>query len=480
MTNKLIISNIFLMLGGTLAARGAQIVALTISARYMSVSEFGEIGIIRTFLATAGLATAASFATTATRYIAAGENDQESDKIGDVLSAIFYGILICLALVVSAITVWRHELSIYLFGSDIYGKEISLCAVVIAINSMATFLLGVLAGSSKFLNIAKANLITGMVGVPLIVWLAIEYKLLGAVIAFGAINFVTLVAAWTYTNKEVMLAAIWRRNVLENLIDMRKIFFHFSGPSFLASALVTPVLLITQALVIRSNNGSENLGVFVAAMNVGLMSLIVTQVVGQVIYPHVIKNHSAKSELFEFKNLTSTWLVGIVINYPVLVFSHELMSAYGEQYSTEQGSLALILIAFTSILQCFKQGVSRCIAAVDMMWLSVFSNLIWAVTSLIICFYNIESGVLAIPIAFLAGHIVSSIVMFPVFIKYGIISKGYVSSLYFIFIWIFIILSCVLVVNYIHLESSVLRKFVSVLSVYLVINLSLLFWFRRF
>jgi O-antigen/teichoic acid export membrane protein len=186
---------------------------------------------------------------------------------------------------------------------------------------------------------------------------------------------------------------------------------------------MTPVVLICNSLLIQYHvNGYYELGIYNATYNFSQLGAILIGVIGQVFYPLAMKNFGKGNKKFDFYNIIHSYLIGIVIFVPILILPDLFIRTYGYKYSVSSSYTTLIFVCLFSIIISHRQGIARNFVAGNFMWFSVFSNLTWAISTIIFCYLFVNKGSEGRAIAFFLGYIINSIIFIPFYINKKLIT----------------------------------------------------------
>lgn len=200
-----------------------------------------------------------------------------------------------------------------------------------------------------------------------------------------------------------------------------KVLFTFSLPSLLSSIMVGPVNWICAALLVNQPYGYKEMGIFNAANQWFIFLLFFPNILGQIVLPILSEQMNNRDKIsskkFLFNSIKLNFLTTILISIALCIFSRDIMSLYGENFSS--GWLTLIFVMITGILVSIQIPVGQFFAASGLMWTSFLMNLGWAFIFIIITIFIVDKGSLGLSIARGSAYMVHTIWFF-IFLKIAV------------------------------------------------------------
>lgn len=465
---KKIVKGVFWSFLGTLISKGFIFIALFLVARILSVDEYGKIGLLQSYINTFSMLSLASFGVTATKYLALySENEKlKASQIYTLTrSAVF---IIALTILVFSI-IFNSSIGAYVVGNQSMSNEVLLCAFAIFFSSLNGLQTGALAGLENFKSISIVNMVNGLLSLPLILFSAYHYGVLGVTVSFVLINFSIWLCSAILLQKELN-----RKNIeftTKGLKEHLETVYNFTLPSFISSVMLSPVVLICNSMLIKhSAKGYYELGIYNASFNFSQVATLLLGVIGQVTYPMAIKNFGRENKKFDFFNINQSYIIVILIFLPIIIFPDIFSGLYGDKYQNNEMYISLMFVSLSTIIIGQRQGIARNFAAGNFMWFSVFSNFVWAITSILFCYLLLDYGAIGRAAGFFLGYLINTIVFIPFYLNKKLIQRDLLVSpanLALIFILALSYLSFVYVENYFARAGiTIIMLLFSVLSFY--------------
>lgn len=469
-----IIKGVFWSFLGTFISKGFAFIALFLVARFLSVQEYGKLGLLQSYINTFTLFSLASFGVTATKYLAV-YNNEDKRKASEIfsLTRIFVFILSTFILVLSII--FNDTICEYIVGDPKLKTEVLICGAAIYFSSLNGLQVGALAGLQNFKSISIVNIVNGVLSLPLIIISAYHYGIKGVVVSLAIINFSIWACSAILLKKELL-----KNKLFFTVKNLRKHFdtlYHFSLPSFLSSIMLAPVVLICNSFLIKYNTeGYYELGIYNAAYNFSQVGTILIGIIGQVFYPMAMQNFGKNNRKFDFFNINNSYIIGILIFLPIIVLPDLFAGFYGIKYQKSSMYFSMIYIGLSSIVISQKQGIARNFAAGNFMWFSVFSNMLWAVSTILFSYFLVQKGSIGRSFSLFIGYLINTIFFIPFYINRKLINKDLFLTREHLAIVALIILG---IVSFILISSAWIRLFV-ILIILLLSAYTFFVWYKNF
>jgi O-antigen/teichoic acid export membrane protein len=372
----------FWALSGSAIARLSGMLAAMIVARCLGRSGFGRLGMVVNTSGMFGSLAGFGLGLMVAKYVAEFRSSDPA-KAGRIVTlsegfAILSGISMAVILVLMAPSLARGTLS-----SAELAQPLRISAVLLFCNALIGAQTGTLSGLEAFRSIAKVNLVSGMVNLPLSAGGAVLGGLSGAIWgnALGALFN-------CFLNYRVMLPLLRRLQIpvpAPGALREWAVLWRISLPSTLGAAVVGPVTWFCSAILARQTNGYAELGLVSAANQWRAAILFLPATVGTAFLP-ILSGLAANKDwqIFE-KTARRTVLfslaIGSVIAIPVFAFSDLVMGGYGRGFA--QGGPVLRYTVLAAAIYAANNQVTRISTSIDRAWAGAAFDLVWAVSFLV-------------------------------------------------------------------------------------------------
>ncbi|WP_172280037.1 oligosaccharide flippase family protein [Chryseobacterium sp. LAM-KRS1] len=423
-----LIKGIFWSFLGVIASKGLGFLAMFFVARELSVADFGNIGILQSYITTFSLLSLASFGVTATKYIAINLHENKR-KTSEIFSLVRLSSFLLAILVLVFSLFFNKELCVLLTGKEEIWQPMLYCSIAILFSSLNGLQTGALAGFENFKSISIINIVNGLLSFPLIIILTERYGVNGFAFALLITNFSIWLCSAILLRRVCKEHGIWFS--LDNIKSNFDIILKFSLPAFISSLMVNPIILICNSILIKRNhNGLYEMGIFNASNNYSQISMILLSIIGQVFYPYAMKNFGNGNKKFEFLNIIHPMFFGLIICLPTVFLPEVFSSLFGSQYHNNDMYITTILVSIFTIINSQKQGIARNFAAGNFMWFSVFSNGFWGITAIAFSYLLVDYGAIGRGVAFVIAYFLNTVLFIPYFIKNKLVNKKLVLTWY--------------------------------------------------
>lgn len=438
---------------GTAISKSFFLIAFIVIARIVSVEEYGKIGLLRSFINTFTFFSLASFGVTANKYLAINKETNKVLASRIYSSTRLFVFILSLFILIGSI-LFLEPITIYIVGNVSLKTEVLLSSIIIFFASLNGLQMGALSGLEKFNKISYVHIVNGLLSLPLLCLGAYYKGVLGVIIALLIVNVAIWLCSAIFLHKGLKEFSITFR--LDNYKKSFEIVKSFTLPSFLSGVMMSPVILYCNSLLVNySSDGYEELGFYNAAFLYSSIVSILIGIVGQVFYPFSMRFFNKNNLKFDFINILSSYIIGILLCFPLLCFPDLFMKIFGKDYGNN--TITLIFVVLSTIVIAHRQGIARNFAAGNYMWWSLLSNSFWAINVVFWCYLFLEDGAIGRAAAFFIAYLINTIVFIPFYIRKKLINKHLIFSKFHIGI-LFALLAGVSTFYYI--DFMVLRVFI--------------------
>ncbi|MGP8104969.1 MAG: oligosaccharide flippase family protein [Desulfobaccales bacterium] len=367
---------------GTVGARLATFLGAVVTARFLGQVGYGELAMIQSTIGLLGTFAGLGIGMTATKYVAELKR-KDPQRTGRIIALTYLvswtaGGLMALACIAAA--PWLAARTI---NAPQLVPELRLASLLLFVSAGFGPQGEILAGCQAFRAIARINWWQGLLSLPLtilLVWLAglrgVILALILSTLIGGGLSSLALRKEYRAFGIRLKFFEAWRE---------KSIFWHFSIPAFLASAVYTPIIWFANALLVRQPGGYAQLGIFNAAMQFQFIIFAINTILAQVSVPMLAEFYGQddKSRFNQTFNryLRASWGFSISFGFLALALSPLLISLFGAFFRGGGGLLSLV-ICYT-VITVPTSIIGQSFYSSGKMWYSLANNFIWASSFLI-------------------------------------------------------------------------------------------------
>ncbi len=354
--------------------------SMILVARILGSDHYGEVGIILSSIAMFESVAAMGMGITATKHIAE-YRQTDTAKIGGIVAVTHISTLIISASLGILVYVVAPWMAIHILEAPSLSRALRIGVAILALNAMTGGNIGILSGFEEYKTLAFINGFLGLITPPLVVGGAYYSGVEGTFTGMACVALVSLMFYW---------AAVYRRMRADNLvldywIKRRELslLWRFSLPAMLAGILIAPVNWILGAWLIQ-RDGYAEMGLYSAANQWFSILLFLPGVITSVYLPVFSGAGNAQGGGYRtaviWKGVKTALWVSLPLAALTAVASPWIMAAYGPDYSGAYPLLAVV--AATAAVAATQNMLSNALATMDLMWLHLASNLLWAAINL--------------------------------------------------------------------------------------------------
>ena len=370
---------------GAAIAQGANLAASVITARLLGRDQFGEYGIIQSTVGMLGVFAGLGLGLTATKYVAEfrNRNPQRAGRIIALSSAVA---IVSGALLALCLLAYAEPLAAKTLNAPALSAELRIASVLLFFNALNGAQTGALSGFEAFRDIARINLIRGLVTFPVTVAAVLLWRLPGAIWALAVTAAVTCLLSQVALRRQCKALGIHTR--LWSGWTERRVLWTFSTPAFLSGALVGPAIWAANTMLVNQPGGYAEMGLFGAASQWRNAIAFVPSVLAQFALPILSNLNGARDTSRYGKalrwNLILTAAAATAVAIPVALGAPLIMRLYGHGF--QQGWLVLVLSAATAVISCINVVAGTAILSAGSVWVGFVFNGMWAAVLLAGCY----------------------------------------------------------------------------------------------
>lgn len=418
---------------GTFIFNGLQLLTFAYAARIMGKAGFGQLSLV---LSTIGVLTGVTSVSTelgATRYVAAWRNSDKK-RTGQFIGAMFFfTFTISLVLSVAYLYVVKSIALNYLHASELLF-EFQVAIIIYFFESLNNTQRGILVGFEAFRAISVINSFRGVVTILFTIGGLINFGLTGAITGLAAASIAASFVSGWIIYKECFYRDIKIIFHLPQNEDYR-IFINFTVPIFLSSIMVGPVAWWVNALLVKQPNGYEQLGIFNAATRVQSMVALFGSTIGTVVLPMLLAEDGKNSDFLKRFNMLLSWFLGLIPAVFFMLFPEIFGIIFGSDFMGRNSNSIFVIVMFYGCVIIYKQGLSRAFAVKELMWWSLLSNLVWALSLVVSVHLFIQFQAIGIALAYNVAYLLNVLIFIPLYNKKNLIPMNSIYSKEAIIIW---------------------------------------------
>ncbi|NBL64814.1 oligosaccharide flippase family protein [Flavobacterium sp. NST-5] len=469
---KLLYGSLWMTLG-TLVSRGLLMLASIILARILTVSEYGEFGMIKSTIDNFLIFASLGIGLTTTKYVS---ERKDHDKAG---TSSILGASISLVLLLSTVvSILIALFSGFIVENILNNESLQLPLIMGSFTLMFVALNGTQMGALLGFQAYRKNSFSNILqGIFLFSGLTIGGYFGGVTGAFlGNLIAIFLVS--------VVLQKLLRdegklHNVSINLHNWRdnvKTIYKFAIPASLSTIIVAPTIWFLNTLLVNQPNGYKQLGLYSAVIIFSTAIQMFNGSISNVLLPIFLSKSEEKTPKKEFFNYFGGWIISILLAFPILSFPEIVAAILGDKYVDTEIVPILGMSVISTLVIANRGGVSRDLIIKNKMWLSVFSMGQWALTNLVVFYFLKSYGAWGFALSYMISYLINYVLFVPFFISKNIVPKIVFYSKWNFAIWI-LLFSLAFVCTY-YYEAIIIRLF-SVIAIFGLLSYSIFKYYKE-
>ena len=402
----------FWSLMGTVASRGLMLSALVIVARMVGKEQFGELGIVRSTIASLGALAGVGLGITATKHIA-DFRQTDPERAGRIVTLAERMSLSAAAAVSLVLFLCSPWIASRLLNAPHLAGLLGIGCLLLVLEVLKGIQIGTLAGLEAFKPMAVVTLFGSIGAFPVLLAGAYWGGIHGVVWGLVASALLQCVLNRIVIGRELHRARIplgpsgW--------VQEWPVLWHFSLPAVISATMVGPVNWACITMLANQPGGYAELGVFEAAGQWRtLVSYVSTIVMGSSLpvlsqlYSEGRKRQFKKALFSQF--LFNTTLT-IVLAAVIALLAGRVVGLYGSDF--EDAANVLQLMMLTSCVMVAAQVAGMVNKSTGTLWYGVSLNMIWAIVVILSSYWLVSRGAMGLTVAQLiayATHLISTMV----------------------------------------------------------------------
>jgi O-antigen/teichoic acid export membrane protein len=328
----------------SVASRSMVLFAAIGCARLLGKHAFGQFGIVQNTANMVSALAALGLGITATKYVA-DLRERDPERAGRIIGLTWSitavsGIVLTIASIVTA-----RQMAVVMIHAPELTESIRIASAIVFLNAMLAYQNGALCGFEAFRGLARINLLSGVLSLPIVLLGVWHWGLNGAV--WGTV--ISLAVNWWFNERllrrECRLAGVPIR-IRQGFQEM-SVFWKFSLPALLGSLSIAPVLWFCSILIVRSPHGFEQMALYSGADRWHLAILFLPTALFRSVLPLLANMHNQNPDGYRRVARAHLLINSVVVVVPVLAvacLSVPIMSSYGPGFRAGWSVLAVFCV----------------------------------------------------------------------------------------------------------------------------------------
>lgn len=380
-------------------------VVAVVLARYFDVAEFASFGVILTAVGLISVFATVGLGPAMVRFVAAEQAGPQRDKVASSALTVNAGLslLFCLLLFLLVPQV-ENALG---YVSDSFSLALKIICPGIFVSLIAQLGISFFNGVERFDLVAKSQMVTAFVGLPLQLLLAITMGLPGFAIAFTISNLI-LLAVLTY------YAVIKHKLIGGYAFDLTlcRSLLSFSFPSFISGIWPMPLMAFAFWRISTLDDAAFQAALLTSANQVFSILYFVPVMIAQVLMPKVAARQNATQQAEILRALLRK-LIPAMLALCILMSLFSPIFPYLFDMPVKSTIWVFIGCIVTVAIVSIQTQVDHYNVGSGKVWLHCGLNTFWGIVFLLAIEYAFIWGALGIVLARLLAYFARSMVMIP-------------------------------------------------------------------
>ncbi|MDC8099700.1 oligosaccharide flippase family protein [Chryseobacterium rhizosphaerae] len=410
---KKLVFGTFWMTFGSLMSRGLFSLASIVLARILTVSEYGEFGMIKSTIDNFLIFASLGIGLTATKYISELK-DEDKSEASSMLGASLSLVVALSSIVALIIVLLSGFIATHFLNNQHLQVPLMIGGFTLIFISLNGTQMGALLGFQAYKKNSTANILQGLfLFLGLVIggyFGGVTGALLGNLIGIFLVSAVLQKLLGDESKNQQVTVSFknWKKSV--------KKIYKFAIPASLSTIIVAPTIWFLNTLLVNQPNGYKELGLYSAVIIFSTAIQMFNGAISNVLLPMFLSKSESKTPKKEFFNYFGSWIISIIISIPFILFPEIASAILGKKFDIHQIVPILGMSIITTLIITNRAGVSRDLIIKNKMWLSVFSMGQWAVTNLIIFYFLRQYGAMGFAFSYMISYIINYIIFVPFFI----------------------------------------------------------------
>jgi O-antigen/teichoic acid export membrane protein len=378
-----------------MGARASSLIAIILTAHYLDTSAFGMLGLIQTTVFMSGVFAGTGTGIAAMKLVAEYREVNKSAAAEVIVSSLSMTAVMAAAFG-SALYILSPWIATTLLEQPNIIRPLQVGALLLPLTALNMTQNGVLAGFEVFRLLAAANLLAGLIALPVLLLAAVTGEL---VVVVGGLTLAMLLNCVIF-HLAILRAARQRGIDLSfspSALRIRPALWKLALPAVLFSMLTAPTDWACFAILATTEDGFAKLGVFNAANQWFNVCRFVAQNLSIPLIPilaHVGIQQGEGSANRIRKVIRQGLKINLLVVIPVIslgmLISPWIMQLYGPEYRSHWPTL-LLLLACAGVFTV-QMPVLRALHATGRIWTTFALNLLWSFSYVVATLWLVGDG----------------------------------------------------------------------------------------
>ena len=368
---------------GTLGTQAGTYFSLVLLTRYLGVDGFGRYAAIQaTLMASFGLSSL-GIGVTATRFVARYRLT-DPERAGRITGLCAMISIVSGLLFTAVLLLWAEPIAIHVFRSGELQWAIRASSISCLLLTWNAHQVGTLLGFQAFGRLLRAQLLQSATALMLTLALVLSLGFAGAILA---LPLATAMGCF-YLHRELKAESA-AEGVVSDLIHCwseRQVLYQFALPAAGSGMIGSGAVWCAQMLLVRSETGLAELGLWTAAASIRGAVLLAPGVLSRVSSPMLSSLHDHDREDAYGRTMWSTAMMATVgalaAGLMLQSYSPLLLRLFGTDFLRVGGMLPLVIAA--AVVEAYACSVSQALVAHGRLKYQLWIIVAWAVTLLLV------------------------------------------------------------------------------------------------
>ena len=359
-------------------------IASFVTARLLGKVGVGEVGIVLSTLGAFGVFAGFGVGLTSTKYVAEFRLT-DPGRAGRILGLSRLAALSSGAIITVVLFLVSENLASGMLKAPHLVFELRMGCLLLLVNALQETQGGALAGFEAFRQIARINLLRGLLYFPLVMGGVLLFGVRGAIAANVAVAVIGYLLSGAAIRDQCrqMNIVVSMRGVMSELSVLR----NFTIPAFLGGVMVAPVIWLVNTILVNQPGGYGELGLLSAANQWRTFLMFLPAAFLQVALPMMaIGATNSETAVRQYgKTFSLTRSLTLLAVFPpavvLMLVSSWIVKLYGRQFAGAEpvliGVISSVMVVATS------SAVGPAIQAEGKLWFGFLQNISWGVLLLL-------------------------------------------------------------------------------------------------